>query len=213
MIRDGTYGGCLSIFTDYPTLHDLPQLRRKLRAQRRALSPKEQQANSQAMSKLLASSSAFRNSKKIALYLENDGEIAVSQLLSLIKCDKKRCYLPVLRPMLPNRLWFSEYRPGDRLTLNKYGIPEPDIRKRKPITPYGLDLVLMPLVAFDADHNRIGMGGGFYDRTFSYLKVRNSWRKPKLIGVAHELQKLNSIKNNSWDIQLDGVVTELKFYN
>jgi 5-formyltetrahydrofolate cyclo-ligase len=56
------------------------------------------------------------------------------------------------------------------------------------------------------------MGGGFYDRTFSYLKTRNRWRKPKLIGIAHELQKQDKIIPNPWDVPLDGVVTEFNFY-
>jgi 5-formyltetrahydrofolate cyclo-ligase len=197
---------------DYPILHEQSQLRRKIRAQRRALSPKEQQSNSYAMGRILTRSTLFRNSRKIALYLETDGEIAVSQLLPLIRCDKKRSFLPVLRPLLTNKLWFSKYTFGDKLIQNRYGIPEPDIRKQRPISPSSLDLVLVPLVAFDTNLNRIGMGGGFYDKTFSYLKTRNVWHKPKLIGVAHELQKVKSIQTNPWDIPLDGVVTESNFY-
>lgn len=114
--------------------------------------------------------------------------------------------------MLPNRLWFSEYRSGDRLIHNRYGIIEPDIRRRKPVAAWGLDLVLVPLVAFDKTGNRIGMGGGFYDRTFAYLISGNTWYKPKLIGVAHELQQLNSIQPNPWDVPLDGIVTERCLY-
>ncbi len=164
------------------------------------------------MGRLLTRSTLFRNSKKVALYLETDGEIAISQLLPLIHSNKKRTYLPVLRPIPPNRLWFSEYRVSDKLIRNKYHIREPNIRKRKPIHPHGLDIVLVPLVAFDCNCNRVGMGGGFYDRTFAYLKTRNAWSKPKLIGVAHELQRVTQIQTNFWDIPLDGVVTESNFY-
>ncbi len=114
--------------------------------------------------------------------------------------------------MLPNRLWFSEYKFGDKLIRNRYGIFEPDIRRRKPIPAWGLDLLLLPLVAFDASGNRIGMGGGFYDRTFAYLKTRNRWHTPKLIGIAHELQHIDSIEPNAWDIPLNGIVTESRIY-
>lgn len=193
-------------------MHDHSQLRRTIRAQRRTLSSKQQLSNSNAVSKMLSCSTLFRNSKNIALYLETDGEIAISQLLSSIKHNKKIAHLPVLRPLPPNRLWFAEYRPGDELIHNKYNILEPDIKKHKPIPPHSLDLVLLPLVAFDSNCNRIGMGGGFYDRTFAYLKNRNVWNKPKLIGVAHELQRVTSIQTNPWDIPLDGVVTESNFY-
>ncbi len=198
-------------------MQDQNQVRREIRAQRRALSPKEQENHSLAMCRILSRTSMFRNSRKIAIYIENDGEIGVTRLISRILNHHKRCYLPALRPMPPNRLWFCQYKPGDRLVKNKYGIIEPNIQTRKPIPPWELDLVLIPLVFFDLNGNRVGMGGGFYDRTFSYLKTRSKWRKPKLIGVAHELQLVDSIQPNTWDIPLDGVVTEshlykLKFY-
>ncbi len=164
------------------------------------------------MGRILIRSHLFRNSRRIAIYMENDGEMGVTHLLSRILSHKKRCYLPILRPMLPNRLWFSEYCLGDRLIHNRYGIPEPDIRRRKPTPTFALDLVLVPLVAFDATGNRIGMGGGFYDRTFAFIKSRSRWRQPKLLGVAHELQQLESIQPNMWDIPLDGIVTETHWY-
>jgi len=193
-------------------LHDPQQLRREIRAQRRALTAQEQKGHSQEMAGILAGSNLFRNSQRIAIYIENDGEVGVTHLLSNIFSLGKRCYLPALRPMLPNRLWFIEYRPEDSLIPNRYGILEPSIRRRKPVSTYSLDMVLVPLVAFDASGNRIGMGGGFYDRTFSYLMTRDNWRKPKLIGIAHELQQLESIQPNLWDVPLDAVVTEKRLY-
>ncbi len=193
-------------------MHDPVQLRREIRAQRRALSPQTQQTHSQAMGGILTATTLFRNSSRIAVYVEHDGEMGVTHLISRILSHGKRCYLPVLRPMLPNRLWFSEYRPGDRLIQNRYGIIEPDIRRRRPVAAWALDLVLVPLVAFDATGNRIGMGAGFYDRTFAYLTSRNRWRKPKLIGIAHKLQQLDLIQSNHWDIPLDGVVTEAHWH-
>ncbi len=183
-----------------------------MRAERRALSPAERLAHSQAVCRSLANSTLFRNSNKIAIYIENDGEIDVTRLLPLINATGKHCYLPVLRPMQPNRLWFSEYKLGDKLILNQYGIPEPDIRNRKQTALSGLDLALVPLVAFDVQCNRVGMGGGYYDRTFSYLRYRTKWRKPKLIGIAHELQKSELLQPNRWDVSLDGVVTESSIY-
>ncbi len=193
-------------------MYDQNTLRRRIRAQRRSLSHRQQKGNALAAGKLLANSQLFRNSRNVAIYIENDGEIGASHLLATIRRQKKRCYLPALRPMLPNRLWFAEFRIGDRLSINRYGIPEPDVRKRKPISPQGLDLIIVPLVAFDRHCNRLGMGGGFYDRTLSYLAVRNKWHKPRLIGFAHDLQRVHSIQTNPWDISLDGVVTESNFY-
>jgi 5-formyltetrahydrofolate cyclo-ligase len=193
-------------------LQQQKQVRRKIRAQRRALTQADQRRHSRAAIQILAGSSLFRNSHRIGIYLAHDGEIDITYLLTRIVAQRKQCYLPALRPMLPNRLWFSEYRIGDRLIHNRYGIVEPDIHRRKPIPAWGLDLVLMPLVAFDTSGNRIGMGGGFYDRTFAYLKARNSWHTPKLIGIARELQRIDSITPNPWDIPLDGIVTESRIY-
>ena len=78
--------------------------------------------------------------------------------------------------------------------------------------PWGLDLILLPLVGFDLKGNRLGMGGGYYDRTLSYLRHRRFWIKPRLVGVAHECQKVDSLIARPWDIPLDAVVTETAFY-
>jgi 5-formyltetrahydrofolate cyclo-ligase len=107
---------------------------------------------------------------------------------------------------------FIEHRKGEPLINNQFSIPEPSIRLRQPTKPWALDLVIMPLVAFDADCNRLGMGGGYYDRTFAYLNKRRFWRKPILIGVAHECQRVANLESEVWDIPLDAVVTEEKIY-
>jgi 5-formyltetrahydrofolate cyclo-ligase len=164
------------------------------------------------MSRLLCRSPIFLNSRHIALYLEEDGEIATDLILERARELKKRCYLPVLRPAPQQALWFAEYRPGDCLHNNRFGIAEPCIHKHRLIPPWGLDLIVLPLVAFDAEGNRLGMGAGYYDRTLAYLANRKFWLKPRLIGIAHELQKVPKIKREAWDIPLDGVVTERDFY-
>ncbi len=166
----------------------------------------------EAMTRLLCRSPLFQKSRRIALYLPADGEMDTRLIMTAARARNKRCYLPVLRPGTCRCLWFSEYRTDDRLYGNRFGIPEPEIRLRPPTPPWGLDLILMPLVAFDPNGQRLGMGGGFYDRTLSYLQRRSHWHTPKLIGIAHELQKTCGISGMPWDIPLDGIVTEQKFY-
>ena len=122
--------------------------------------------------------------------------------------SNKKIYLPVLRPRPKRSLWFAEFRPGDRLLPNRFGIDEPDIKRRHPTPPWALDLILLPLVAFDNKGNRLGMGGGFYDRTLAYLRHRKYWHKPLLVGMAHECQKLSHVKKQPWDIPLNGIITE-----
>ena len=75
-----------------------------------------------------------------------------------------------------------------------------------------LDLILAPLVGFDTHGNRLGMGGGYYDRTFAYLKHRLHWQKPRLIGLAYELQRVADLANHAWDVPLQSVVTEQHIY-
>ena len=82
---------------------------------------------------------------------------------------------------------------------------------REMLAPDELDLVLAPLVVFDGNRNRIGMGGGFYDRSFAFRK-NSEHTIPVLIGVAHEIQKVDRIVPEEWDVQLDMIVTDQAIY-
>lgn len=95
---------------------------------------------------------------------------------------------------------------------NIYGIPEPALRNNRLRPPWALDLLLVPLVGFDPECNRLGMGGGFYDRSLAYLARRLHWRRPTLIGIAHEIQKVDRLDTQPWDIPLDMVATEARVY-
>jgi 5-formyltetrahydrofolate cyclo-ligase len=75
-----------------------------------------------------------------------------------------------------------------------------------------LDLVLMPLVGFDADGNRLGMGAGFYDRKFAFLRHRRAWRRPLLLGIAFDAQRVERFDAALHDVPLWGVVTERAVY-
>jgi 5-formyltetrahydrofolate cyclo-ligase len=183
-------------------------LRKELRQQRRALSVQQQRAASLALDRVLGRHPLFLRSKHIAIYLPNDGEMDLSPLLQRALSMGKQCYLPVLSPLYHNRLWFAPYHATSKLSLNRFGIPEPDCNYAQMRPVWALDLVLTPLVAFDVQGNRLGMGGGFYDRTLAYLNQRQHWRKPRLIGTAHAFQQVENLPNESWDIPLQGVVTE-----
>jgi 5-formyltetrahydrofolate cyclo-ligase len=95
--------------------------------------------------------------------------------------------------------------------INKFRLPEPDVDEAEMLAPDELDLVLAPLVVFDSERNRIGMGGGFYDRSFAFRK-RPEILQPMLIGVAHELQKVERIVPQEWDVRLDMIVTDQAVY-
>ena len=97
---------------------------------------------------------------------------------------------------------------GDPLVPNRFAIPEPMPQRRPPHPAWQLDLLLVPLVAFDARGNRLGMGGGYYDRTLAYLRRRTHWRRPHVLALAHALQRVDALPKNAWDIPVDGVITE-----
>lgn len=187
-------------------------IRQQKRAQRRQLSPSVQQQHSQALCQNAIKHNSYRNSSHIAFYIANDGEIDPYLLIEHARYMGKKIYLPVLSP-LKNSLYFAPYEEGSRLKLNCFNIPEPACHPALWKTAGQMDLLLLPLVAFDAHGNRVGMGGGFYDRTLAYLRHRHFWKKPVLAGLAHETQKVEQLHRQSWDIPLNYIITEKQLYN
>lgn len=187
---------------------DRPQQRRQLRARRRALDPRERERRSAALSRHLFNQPLFRNSRHIAVYLPSDGEVETTAIIEYAWEMGKLVYLPVLVPFLHNRLWFSRYDPDTLLVRNRFGIGEPRAVHRQRVLTHALDLVLTPLVGFDAEGNRLGMGGGFYDRSFGFLGRRRHWHKPRLVGLAYDFQQLPQLPAQPWDVPLTAVVTD-----
>lgn len=183
-------------------------LRRQLRQARRALTPREQRAASERLLRQLAHHPLFRRSRHIAFYLANDGEIDPYLLMQRARELGKHCYLPVLRRWPANQMHFQRLRPDQRWTTNRYGIREPRPDPRWQVSPWRLDLVLMPLVGFDDQGNRLGMGGGYYDRMFAYRRTRAHWPGPRLLGLAHHCQKVDQLPVAPWDVPLDGIVSD-----
>jgi len=189
------------------------EIRRQIRLKRQQQSATDQQHASQAIVDNLANSQLFRNSQRIAGFLSNDGEPDLTALMQLAWQYKKQWHLPIIGLPNVNHLWFAPYKKNDPLVNNRFGIGEPDTPLHETTRNYGLDLVLMPLVAFDSEGNRLGMGKGYYDRTLKFLRLRRHWHKPRLVGIAYELQKFEQLPFQPWDIPLDAVVTEKSVYN
>ncbi len=180
------------------------QLRRRLRARRRALSPLARARAARALCAVVARRPEFRRAQRLAFYLPADGEIDPLPLARLARRLGKQLQLPVLRP--GGRLGFVHWRPGAVMRRNRFGIAEP-VGAR--VLPARLDLVLLPLVAFDATGGRLGMGGGFYDRTFAWMtKAGSARRRPLLVGLAHSFQRVERLPREAWDVPLAAVATE-----
>jgi len=182
-------------------------LRKSLREQRDNLSSTLQKEKSNRIVKQIAQSSLVASANHIAFYSPVHGE-ANPLLLTKLKNfsdDKKQFYLPILQgdnePLL-----FAPFSNQNEFSNNRFSIPEPIVTNDQLTKGSDLDLVLMPLLGFDRQGNRLGMGGGFYDRTFAFKDKQNN--KPLLIGIAYDFQEIVALKAENWDIPLDYIATE-----
>lgn len=185
-------------------------LRKTLRSQRRSLTPKQQRLAAQGLYQTLKHSGLLLRARYIALYLGHDGEIDPRHFLAPLWRQRKQLFVPIIARTGTNSMRFAQLTPRTLLQKNKFGIAEPNAKTAKFMKAKQLSLVLLPLVAFDEMGNRIGMGGGYYDRAFSFL--RNHARKPRLVGLAYEFQKVSELTTESWDIPLDAIATDKALY-
>ena len=207
---------CMTQFSDQQLsntqLAQRDLLRKQLRARRLALTPEQQAHAAQALLRKLMSLPLFMRSQHVALYWAMDGEIDLTPVAEQCWKMGKHCYLPVLHPNQARQLWFVRYTPDTALKLNRFKIPEPNHRIAQKLPAHLLDMVLLPLVGFDANGARLGMGGGFYDATFAFKQKPAAQTKPTgkpwLFGVAHACQQVDELTTAAWDIPLQGVVTD-----
>ena len=175
-------------------------IRRRYRAARNALTTSEQRQHAEHVARRFAVSRLMLCFRRFAVYAASDGELDPSPIAEHLLAANKIVTLPVVEPQ--RRLSFYRYRPETRLLRNQYNIPEPDTRSATYVPAAILDVVLLPLVAFDATGKRLGMGGGYYDATFTQRL------RPLLIGLAHECQYHAELPHRSWDVPLDAVISE-----
>jgi 5-formyltetrahydrofolate cyclo-ligase len=174
-------------------------LRHELRLRRRSVAGSRRALATRKIVGRLRRLPAFRAARAIALYWPADGEPDLRALAPTAWTRGKRIYLPVVGH--GGRMRFARWDEHGRLRRNRYGIPEPVARRTRPASR--LDLVIVPLVAFDARCHRLGMGGGYYDRALQRRR-----RRPLLIGAAFALQEVAAVPQQPWDVPLDLVVTE-----
>tara|TARA_B100001996_G_scaffold131749_1_gene100194 strand:+ start:357 stop:926 length:570 start_codon:yes stop_codon:yes gene_type:complete len=152
---------------------------------------------------------SFEDHEKISTYFSVNNEADTSNLNNYLWDINKDLFLPKIKQ---GRLLFSSYSKDQKFSLNDYGIPEPEHIDEKLIEAEKFDLMFIPLVAFDTECNRIGMGGGYYDKTLAFKKESENKNKPLLIGLAYEFQKIEAIEKNAWDIPMDAIITEDRTY-
>lgn len=183
---------------------DRRALREQMRAQRIALGPRERLAAADAVASRLRQLDAMRTAAHVAGYWAVRGELPLHALLS-----PRPAFAYCLPCLVPGQqLAFARWRAGDALVANRFGIPEPDVAPADYLSPAAMDLVLVPLLAFDRRGNRLGSGAGYYDRSFAFLLDSARPPRPLLVGVAYAFQQVATLPAESWDVPLDFVVTE-----
>ncbi|MEP6906387.1 MAG: 5-formyltetrahydrofolate cyclo-ligase [Pseudoxanthomonas sp.] len=182
---------------------DRSQLRHDLRAQRRALPAPQRIAAADALANRLLSLPFAPASGYVAGYWAMDGEIALHSWQLRLPPGLSYC-LPVLHDA--NTLRFAPWRPGDALVTNRFGIPEPDVQPDSALDPQAMALVVMPLVGFDGAGQRLGMGGGWYDRSFAFRNT--AMPPPWLVGVGFDAQRVDRLHTEHWDVLPDAICTE-----
>jgi 5-formyltetrahydrofolate cyclo-ligase len=180
-------------------------LRAALRAKRRALSPEQRAKAARQVARNVDRVYRLRPGLRVAIYASFSEELDSGPLIRLARKRGCRIFLPRIDTRTIS-MKFVEAVAGARETVNRLGIVEP--HGTQPIAARWLDLVLLPLVGFDAHGMRLGMGGGYYDRTFAFRNRHTAWRGPRLVGVAYSFQQVPSIARAPHDVRLDAVVTE-----
>lgn len=188
------------------------QLRQHVKSRRDALSSAHQQAAAHALAQRIIATPSYQRSQHIAAYWAVGGEISVQPLIDDAWNKGKQCYLPVINGQT---MIFVAYAPTTEMTTNGFNIPEP-LDHTITIDVRALELVITPLVAFDKEGHRLGMGGGYYDRTFAFLgsqiaknhQACADENKPELMGVAHECQEVERLTVEPWDVALHSMVTD-----
>ena len=175
------------------------QIRKIILKKRLSFNFKNKKINYLNLIKLLKTLS---KNKKIGLYYPIGSEVSTIELIQYLRNKKYTISLPVLEKN--SKMSFYEWNEKSPLKINNFGIPEPI--KLKKITPSAL---VIPIVAFDAKLNRLGYGGGFYDRFISMLEKNKKILK---IGLALSCQKINKVPTNRFDKKMNYIVTENKVY-
>lgn len=183
-------------------------IRTHVRHLRRGLSAEQQTLAANNVAEHALNVESVDRAQHIALFLSVDGELNTRPLIARLWQQHKQVYLPVLHPFSPGNLLFIRYTPETELIPNRLRIPEPQLNVQDIIPLDRLDVMFVPLVAFDKHGQRLGMGGGFYDRTLQH------WRRHRFlpVGLAHDCQQVDTLPVETWDIPLPAILTPSRLW-
>ena len=181
------------------------ELRRQLAERRRALTPLERITAAQGLRRTLEQLPEYFTDARVAGYWASNGELPLNVVIPPLAAREQQFLLPVVGT--DRQLRFAPWQAGDAVHPNGHGIPEP-VAPATWFAPFQLDLVLVPLLGFDRRGHRLGYGGGYYDRSFAFLKDQIRPTEPLLVGIGYAFQELDAIDAEPWDVTLDFIATE-----
>ncbi|MGH8264657.1 MAG: 5-formyltetrahydrofolate cyclo-ligase, partial [Steroidobacteraceae bacterium] len=171
-------------------------LRRRMRTARRALPVAERVRSARLASRRLAALGLLRSGDRFAIYLPVGGEMPTEPLRRIADARGCEVFVPRVTSTRSFRMTFVPLRPPYR--RNRYGIPEP-LRTDGALGARWMDVVIVPLTAFDATGTRLGSGAGYYDRALAHLALREEWRRPRVVGFAYDFQRVEALERRRWD--------------
>ena len=178
-----------------------------MRARRRLVSAVDRRNAARAFARIANRTLLLRPGKRVAVYHAVGHEADMSAVTALARDRGCELYLPRVTDHRRNRMQFVAFGARSLLRPNAFGILEPSGAVRA-MHVRDLDIVFMPLVAFDSSGWRLGSGAGFYDRKLKHLRIDRRWRRPRLIGIAYDFQRVPHLAPHRWDIPFDAVITE-----
>lgn len=193
-----------SLFSSLKSMRQ--SIRESIRQQRRQLNPQQQQQAADQVTERVLQHPNVQQATTLALFLSFDGELDTQPLIQQLWQQQKQICLPVLHPFSAGNLLFLRYTPQTSLVINRLKIKQPRLDVRDIVPLRSLDVIFTPLVAFDSHGQRLGMGGGFYDRTLQHWQQYGFYP----IGLAHDCQQVATLPQQPWDIPLPTILTPSK---
>ncbi|HNI35265.1 MAG TPA: 5-formyltetrahydrofolate cyclo-ligase [Microthrixaceae bacterium] len=182
------------------------ELRTRLRRERRAIDAAVATASAAAAAGIAGDLPWWHAAGSVATYVATGGELDPQPLAERARREGKGTYVPVLHD---SELRFASDDADAEWVPNRFGIPEPAGSR---LEPAELDLVIVPALAVDADGRRLGHGGGFYDRSFSWLRGVPRPSSVVLVGFVHDLQVIDAVASEPWDVTLDAILTPTRWW-
>jgi len=180
--------------------------RAQMRERRAGLGAAERLAAANGVAASLGQLPEFLVDQRVAGYWAVGGEVPLLAAVARLNARGQQYCLPIVDE--DRRLRFAPLRPNAELRMNRYGIPEPRHDAADLLAPQDIDLVLLPLTAFDRSGRRLGMGGGYYDRSFAFLHDMARPAQPLLVGIGYAFQEVAMLPARDWDVALDFIATE-----